>query len=49
MSKNVNAQKINQFDANKKRTGVWVKYHPNKRIRYTGEFKNGRILDIRNI
>ena len=38
----VNAQKINQFDANKKRTGVWKKYYKNKRIRYTGQFKDGK-------
>jgi antitoxin component YwqK of YwqJK toxin-antitoxin module len=46
MSKNVNAQKINQFDANKKRTGVWVKYHPNKRIRYKGQFLNGKEVGV---
>ncbi len=38
----VNAQKINQFDKNKKRTGVWKKYYPNKRIRYVGKFVNGK-------
>lgn len=37
-----NAQKINQFDSNKKRTGVWKKYYPNKRIRYVGQFKDGK-------
>jgi len=36
------AQRVNQFDANKKRTGLWRKYHPNKRIRYTGKFKDGK-------
>ncbi|WP_397446820.1 toxin-antitoxin system YwqK family antitoxin [Polaribacter sp. R77954] len=41
-----NAQKINQFDANKKRTGVWRKYHPNKRIRYSGKFVNGKEVGI---
>lgn len=41
-SNNCNSQKINQFDANKKRTGVWKKYYPNKRIRYTGQFVNGK-------
>ena len=40
--KDFHAQKINQFDKNKKRTGVWKKYYPNKRIRYQGEFKNGK-------
>lgn len=36
------AQKINQFDKNKKRTGIWKKYYPNKRIRYVGQFINGK-------
>lgn len=39
---NSSAQEINQFDSNKKRTGVWKKYYSNKRIRYIGEFKNGK-------
>ena len=34
------AQKINQFDKNKKRTGIWKKYYSNKRIRYVGRFLN---------
>lgn len=46
ISNPVNAQKINQFDANKKRTGVWKKYHPNKRIRYTGQFENGKEVGV---
>ncbi|WP_439131218.1 toxin-antitoxin system YwqK family antitoxin [Polaribacter sp.] len=41
-----NAQKINQFNDNNKRTGVWRKYHPNKRIRYTGRFKNGKEIGV---
>ncbi|MBL4606164.1 MAG: toxin-antitoxin system YwqK family antitoxin [Flavobacteriaceae bacterium] len=36
------AQRINQFDKNKKRTGVWKKYHSNKRVRYVGKFNNGK-------
>ena len=40
------AQKINQFDENKKRTGVWRKYYPNKTIRYEGEFKNGKEIGV---
>jgi antitoxin component YwqK of YwqJK toxin-antitoxin module len=39
---NANAQKINQFNKNKKRTGVWKKYYSNKRIRYVGKFVNGK-------
>jgi antitoxin component YwqK of YwqJK toxin-antitoxin module len=41
-----NAQKINQFDANHKRTGVWKKYHSNKRIRYTGKFNKGKEIGV---
>ena len=48
MSEICNAQKINQFDKNKKRTGVWKKYHPNKKIRYTGQFKNGKEIGVFN-
>lgn len=42
----INAQKINQFDTNKKRTGVWKKYHTNKRIRYSGQFKDGKEIGV---
>ncbi|WP_405566198.1 toxin-antitoxin system YwqK family antitoxin [Polaribacter sp. Asnod6-C07] len=45
-SETIKAQKINQFDANKKRTGIWKKYHPNKRIRYTGQFINGKEVGV---
>lgn len=41
-SMSFNAQKINQFDENKKRTGIWIKYYPNKKIRYSGAFENGK-------
>ena len=40
------AQKINQFDSNKKRTGIWRKYYPNQTIRYEGEFKNGKEVGV---
>lgn len=36
------AQEHNQFDENNKRTGVWRKYYNNKRIRYIGQFKDGK-------
>ncbi len=37
------AQKYNQFDENKKRTGPWKKYYKlNKRIKYVGQFENGK-------
>jgi antitoxin component YwqK of YwqJK toxin-antitoxin module len=45
-SENFNAQKINQFNKNKERTGLWKKYHPNKRIRYVGQFKNGKEIGV---
>ena len=35
-------KKINQFDENKKRTGTWKKYYPNNRVRYIGQFENGK-------
>ena len=35
-------KKINQFNENKKRTGVWKKYYSNQRIRYVGQFVNGK-------
>jgi antitoxin component YwqK of YwqJK toxin-antitoxin module len=38
----IDAQRNNQFDKNKKRTGVWKKYYPNKRIKYIGAFKDGK-------
>ncbi|MCD6598223.1 MAG: hypothetical protein J7L04_11070, partial [Bacteroidales bacterium] len=39
----VNAQKkINQFDTNGKRHGVWKKYFSNNRIRYIGAFEHGK-------
>jgi len=36
------AQKINKFDTNKKRHGVWKKYYSNGRIRYIGKFNHGK-------
>ncbi len=42
----IKAQKINKFDKNKKRTGLWKKYYPNKRIRYEGNFKNGKEIGV---
>jgi antitoxin component YwqK of YwqJK toxin-antitoxin module len=40
------AQKINQFDANKQRTGIWKKYYDNQKIRYEGQFKNGKEIGV---
>ena len=42
-----NAQeKINQFNAKGERIGVWKKYYNNKRIRYEGEFNNGKEIGV---
>lgn len=46
LSSDFNAQKINQFDVNKKRTGLWKKYYPNKKVRYQGQFKNGKEIGV---
>ena len=40
------AQKYNQFNENKKRTGPWKKYYPNQRIKYTGQFENGKEVGV---
>lgn len=40
------AQKINQFDENNKRTGVWRKYYSNNTIRYEGEFLHGKEIGV---
>tara|TARA_R110002049_G_scaffold609_5_gene3450 strand:+ start:13754 stop:14467 length:714 start_codon:yes stop_codon:yes gene_type:complete len=45
-SEEMNSQRINKFDSNKQRTGVWTKYYSNKRIRYTGQFKAGKEVGV---
>jgi len=45
-SKEFNGQEFNQFNSNNERTGVWKKYYSNKRIRYIGEFKNGKEVGV---
>jgi len=37
---------VNKYDANGKRTGVWEKYYNNKRIRYQGQFQEGKEIGI---
>ena len=39
-------EKINQFDLNGKRTGVWKKYYSNKRLRYQGQFEAGKEVGV---
>lgn len=46
LSENSNAQKINQFNSNNERVGVWKKYYPNKKIRYEGQFENGKEIGV---
>ncbi|UMB54428.1 toxin-antitoxin system YwqK family antitoxin [Lutibacter sp. A64] len=42
-----NAQeKINKFDLNGKRDGIWKKYYPNNNIRYQGTFKAGKEVGV---
>ena len=42
----IQAQKLNQFDAYGKRTGVWKKFYDNGKIRYSGEFRNGKEIGV---
>ncbi|MCF6181101.1 toxin-antitoxin system YwqK family antitoxin [Lutibacter sp.] len=39
-------EKINQLNANGKRIGVWTKKFSNGKIRYVGQFKNGKEIGI---
>ena len=41
-------EKINQFDAQGRRTGVWKKYYDNKNIRYEGQFEAGKEIGVFN-
>ena len=40
------SQKINQFDSENRRTGIWKKLYSNQEIRYEGQFKNGKEIGI---
>ena len=42
----IQAQKINQLDVNGKRTGVWKKFYDNGKIRYSGQFINGKEVGV---
>jgi antitoxin component YwqK of YwqJK toxin-antitoxin module len=42
----LNAQGINQYTKDNKRTGLWKKYYSNKRIRYVGSFLNGKEVGV---
>lgn len=45
-SDNTIAQKINQFNAQNQRTGLWRKYYSNQSIRYEGNFENGKEVGV---
>lgn len=40
------AQEFNQVDANGKRQGKWKKYYSNERVRYEGQFKDGKPVGV---
>lgn len=44
----ISQEKINQLDAQGRRTGVWKKYYDNNNIRYEGQFKAGKEIGIFN-
>ena len=39
-------EEINQFNAQGERVGVWRKFHKNDRIRYQGQFENGKEIGV---
>ncbi|MFA5297207.1 MAG: toxin-antitoxin system YwqK family antitoxin [Lutibacter sp.] len=41
-------KKINQFDSQGRRNGVWKKYYDNKNIRYEGQFEAGKEIGVFN-
>ncbi|MBV1887866.1 MAG: toxin-antitoxin system YwqK family antitoxin [Urechidicola sp.] len=43
---NLYAQEINQTNENGERVGSWKKYYKNKRIRYEGQFENGKEVGV---
>ena len=40
------AQEINQTNKNGERVGLWKKYYNNQRIRYEGQFENGKEVGV---
>ena len=43
---NSNSQSINSFNADNQRTGIWKKYYSNNKIRYVGQFENGKEVGV---
>ena len=46
VAENSNSQSINKFNATNQRTGIWKKYYSNNRIRYVGQFENGKEVGV---
>ncbi len=44
----ISQEKINRFDAQGRRTGVWKKFYDNKNLRYEGAFEAGKEIGIFN-
>lgn len=42
----LSAQNTNRYDKNNKRIGLWKKYYANNRIRYEGNFKDGKEIGV---
>lgn len=40
------SQKINQLDDNGLKIGIWKKYYENGKLRYSGEFKDGKEVGV---
>lgn len=41
-------EKINEFNQNGERIGKWIKYYDNGKIRYQGQFENGKEVGVFN-
>ncbi|MFO7673610.1 MAG: toxin-antitoxin system YwqK family antitoxin [Lutibacter sp.] len=44
----ISQEKINQLDAQGRRTGIWKKFYDNNNIRYEGQFKAGKEIGVFN-
>ena len=42
----IKAQELNKMDANGNRYGAWKKFYANGKIRYTGQFENGKEVGV---
>lgn len=39
-------EKVNQFNEKNERTGAWIKYYDNGKIRYKGQFEKGKEIGV---